>query len=242
MNKCIVLGVDTPLSPATRQAIRTIKELIGPLMSQARLVLLHVIPFSYATTSSTLGMYYGQIQPGQATVGQRMEAEKVLAVVRSSLQEGTPASLRIDICIRLGSPVDEILRVSRETSADLVIVGSGGNVPWERVRRFFIGSKSRQVLQGAACPVMIVSAPYVREPGDLAAWYERAILRYLNDEPGGLTVFTPDEVMQLFVPPHVQREPGRKERAAVMLALEHLVQEGILCRHEIQGEIRYVND
>jgi nucleotide-binding universal stress UspA family protein len=241
MNKCIVLGVDAPLSPATRQAIRTIKELIGPLAPRVRLVLLHVIPIPYVT-SPALGMYSGQLQPSLVTTEQRLEAEKVLAAVRASLQEANLDSLRMDICIRLGSPADEILKVARETHADLVVVGSRGNQWLERLRRFFMGSKSRQILRGAECPVMIVVLPEAQRPADLVGWYEEAITRYLSEQPGGLTVFTPAEVALLFLPPNVRRAPNRKERAAARLALERLAQEGVLCRHDIQGEMRYVND
>ena len=241
MNKCIVLGVDAPLSPATRQAIRTIKELIGPLAPRVRLVLLHVIPIPYVT-SPALGMYSGQLQPNIATAEQRMEAEKVLASVRGVLQETASDALRIDICIRLGSPADEILKVARETHADLVIVGSRGNMWRESMRRFFLGSKSRQILRGATCPVMVVALPPAKPPVDLVIWYEEAITRYLHEQPDGLTVFTPAEVAQLFAPPNGKRAASRKERAAAIHALEHLAQEGVLCRHDIQGEMRYVND
>jgi nucleotide-binding universal stress UspA family protein len=241
MNKCIVLGIDAPLSPATRQAIRTITELIGPLAPRVRLILLHVISIPYVT-SPALGMYSGQLQPDLATAEQRMEAEKVLASVRSMLQESMADTLRIDICIRLGSPADEILKVARETHADLVVVGSRGNRWRQGVRRFFLGSKSRQVLRGATCPVMIVALPPAKPPVDLVTWYEQAITRYLNEQPGGLTVFTPMDVAQLFAPPDSKRAASRKARAAALHALEHLAQEGVLCRHDIQGEMRYVND
>lgn len=241
MNKCILLGVDAPLSPATRQAIRTIKELIGPQRLQMRLILLHVISIPYVT-SPALGMYTGQVQPTTVSAEQRMDAEKVLTAVRNTLQDQGLDSLRIDICIRLGSPAEEILKVAREAHADLVIVGSRGNATLERVRRIFMGSKSRRVLLGATCPVMIVSCPYTRRPADLVSWYEEAISRYLRENPGGLTVFTPTEVMQLFVPPNARKVPGRKERAAALLALEHLARAGMLCRHDIKGEMRYVND
>src|SRR5581483_2302783 len=241
MNKCILLGIDAPLSPATRQAIRTIKELIGPMAPQVRLVLLHVIPIPYVT-SPTLGMYTGQLQPNAVTVDQRLEAEKVLAAVRATLQEQALAPLRIEVCIRHGSPADEIARVGRELPADLIIVGSRGSRTREHLRRFFLGSKSRRVLQNSACPVLIVSQSYTKRPADLVAWYEEAITRHLNEHPGGLTVFTPTEAAQFFSPPHLKKGPGRKERAAAVLALEHLARTGILCRHEVKGELRYVND
>jgi nucleotide-binding universal stress UspA family protein len=241
MNKCIVLSVDAPLSPATRQAIRTINELIGPLAPQFRLILLHVIAIPYVT-SPAMGMYTGQLQPNIVNAEQRLEAEKVLATVRSEILEQAYSSPHIEICIRQGPPTDEIIRVAREVHADLVIVGSRGNSTRERVRRFFMGSKSRRVLLGVTCPVMIVPLSSPKRPSDLVAWYEEAITHYLRENPGGLTVFTPTEVAQLFAPPNLKQGPGHKERAAAILALEHLAGTGLLCRHEVKGELRYVND
>jgi len=39
-----------------------------------------------------------------------------------------------------------------------------------------------------------------------------------------------------------KKAPGRKERAAAILALEELARNGVLCRHDVKGELRYVND
>jgi hypothetical protein len=124
----------------------------------------------------------------------------------------------------------------------LIIVGSRGCKTGERIRRFFLGSKSRRVLQNSTCPVMIVAQPYAKRPSDLVAWYEEAITRYLHEDASGLTVFTPAEVTRFFAPPSGKKGPGRKERAAAVLALEHLTRTGVLCRHEVKGELRYVND
>jgi len=238
MNKCILVGIDAPLSPATRQAIRTIKEFVGPLMPQIRLVLLHVIPVPYTGSS----VYAGQFRQTSVAVEQRQEAEKILAMVRGAIQEQDFDSWRVDICIRQGSPAEEIVKVAREVQADLVIVGSRGNTTLERVRRLLVGSKSRRVLRYATFPVMVVTSTPAKRPTDLVIWYEEEITRYLHKNPGGLTVFNPAEVAQLFVPPGCKRGPGRKERAAASLALERLAGEGVLCRHEIKGELRYVND
>jgi nucleotide-binding universal stress UspA family protein len=241
MNKCILLGIDAPLSPATRQAIRTVNELVGPMTSQLRLVLVHVISVPYVTVS-TMGLYASQTQQNALTVEQREEAEKTLATVRGMLQGQGLNVLRVDMCIRSGSPAEEIVRVARETQASLVIMGSRGNGLRQRLRRFFIGSKSRRVLQSASCPVMIVTAVPLRGPANLVAWYKEEITRYLQENPGGLTVFQPVEVARLFAPAGSKPEPGRKARAAAALALEHLAGEGLLCRHEVAGELRYVND
>ena len=45
----------------------------------------------------------------------------------------------------------------------------------------------------------------------------------------------------MFVPPN-KKKAGRKEIAAATLALEALSGSGVLCRHDIKGELRYVND
>jgi hypothetical protein len=111
----------------------------------------------------------------------------------------------------------------------------------QKVRRFLAGSTSRRVLQLASCPVMIVSAPHIPRHTDLVVWYETAINSYLQQHTSALTVFTPQEVAQKFVPPNKKR-PGRKEIAAATLALEHLAGSGVLCRHDVRGELRYVND
>ena len=239
MNKCIVLGVDAPLSPATRQAMRALKDLFVPIAP--RLVLLHVISIP-APTSPALGIYAGQLQSSTVTSEQRQEAEKVLASVRTSLQEQTLIPTCIEICIRLGSPAEEMSRLAGEIHADLVIVGSRGNTTGERIRRFFLGSKSRKVLQLAPCPVLIVSPPPARGPGDLVTWYKEAITRYLHEDPDGLTVLTPCDVVQIFAPPNGRRRSKHREQIAAKQALEDLAGRGMLCRHEVQGQLRYVND
>lgn len=239
MTKCIVLGVDAPLSPATQQAIRTLKDLIEPLAP--RLILLHVISIPH-TASPALGMYAGQIPATTVTAEQRQEAEKVLETVRRALQEQAQYALPIEVCIRLGSLAEEVSRVAREMHADLVIVGCRGNATGERIRRFFFGSKSHKVLQLAPCPVLIVSLQQVKQPIELVDWYEEAVTRYLQEHPGVLSVFTATQVVQTFVPPNGKRSSKRKELDAAHLALDHLTSIGILCRHEVQGELRYVND
>ena len=112
------------------------------------------------------------------------------------------------------------------------------------MRRFFAGSISRRILDLAVCPVLVVvppTPPQMKKPRDLVKWYEESITRYLQEHTGDLTVFTPHEVALTFAP-SPQKEPGRKEEAAAILALEQLARGGLLCRHDVKGEMRYVND
>ena len=88
---------------------------------------------------------------------------------------------------------------------------------------------------------MIVSYPQTRHPPDLVTWYEKSIRQYLQERTSDLTVFSPQEVAQMFVPPG-KKIVGRKEKAAAILALEQLARGGMLCRHDVKGEMKYVND
>jgi nucleotide-binding universal stress UspA family protein len=206
-----------------------------------RLILLHVIPMPYVT-SPAIGIYTGQLQPVSATLEQRQEAEKILATVRTLIQEQSLSSPYITICLRMGTPAEEIIKVAREVNADLVIIGSRGSTFKQRLRRFFMGSKSRSVLQSAPCPVMIVNQPQINYPTDLVSWYQVAITQALQNNPDNLSVFTPEEVVQLFAPPGTRPKYARKEHTAAHQALENLTQNGVLCRHDIKGELRYIND
>jgi len=240
MNKRILLGVDTTLSRATQHALRTFSELIEHLPPLLHIVLLHVIPVAYMASPS-MGLYIGQLQPLSATSEQHAAAKNVLLRASTELQHQGVSEKQIETLIRQGIPADEIVKVARELQVDLIVIGGHSDSLKQQIRRFFMGSTSRRVSQLAPCPVMIVIPPQARRPADLVKWYEEAITRYLHEHPSDLAVFTPREVAQMFAPPH-KKSPGRKEIAAAVLALEQLARNGILCRHEVKGEMRYVND
>ena len=143
------------------------------------------------------------------TSEQRSQAENALHKVRSELQKGGMAPEQIEALIRVGLPADEIVKVAKELNVTFIVIGSRGNALREKIRRFLVGSISRRVIQLAPCPVMIVQAPRVLYPTDLIAWYEEAITAYLQEDTNSLTVFTPREVAQKFVPPREKR-PGCK--------------------------------
>ncbi len=240
MNKHILLGIDAPISPATQQALRSMSEFVEQLAPQLHLILLHVIPVP-SISSPALGMYVGYLQPTFVTSEQRSLAEDVLRNARTELQKQGIPSGQIETLIRLGVPADQIVKVARELHVDFIVVGSRGNSTVQKIRRFIAGSTSRRILQIASCPVMIVNSPQSRQPADLVTWYEESITHYLQEHTSDLTVFTPLEVAQMFAPPS-KKAPGRKEKAAAILALEQLARSGVLCRHDVKGEMRYVND
>lgn len=57
------------------------------------------------------------------------------------------------IHVRLGKPVDEILRLAAEVGAHLLLVGSHGRTG---LKRLLMGSVSEMVVREAKCPVLVV--------------------------------------------------------------------------------------
>jgi len=240
MNKRILLGIDAPISPATQHALRSMSEFVEQAAPLLQIVLLHVIPIPYFT-SPALGMSSGHLQPASFTSEQRFLAEEALQDASAELLKQGINPSQIETLIFTGIPADQITKAAVELHVDFIVVGSRGSSSKQKIRRFFTGSTSRSVLQLAHCPVMIVSYPNTKQPADLVTWYEKSIRHYLQEHTGDLTVFSPQEVAKMFVPPG-KKAVGRKEIAAAILALEQLARGGKLCRHDIKGEMKYVND
>ena len=59
--------------------------------------------------------------------------------------------------LRMGRPAEEILRLSEEIVAGLIVVGNQGlNSRFSRMRRFLMGGVSESVTRYARCSVMVV--------------------------------------------------------------------------------------
>ncbi len=80
-----------------------------------------------------------------------MKADKILAYYKNLLQ-GKPPMPEVRTVIRSGHPAEEIINGAKEEGADLIIVGTRG----KRVGRFLIGSVSREVVNSAEVPVLLV--------------------------------------------------------------------------------------
>lgn len=240
MNKRILVGIDVDLSPITQHTLHVVSELFEQATPHVYLLLLNVIPIPQVVTSHP-GFYIGQSLPVTPTHWQRSQSEEVLYKARLILQQhGIPPDCT-QLITRTGVPAEELVKVAKDLRANLIVVGSRGNGFRHRLRHWFLGSISRGVLHNATCPVMIVTLPEQKAPADLVAWYEQAIKHYLSEHPDTLAVFTSTEAARLFVPPP-KKTPGRKETAAAAHALESLANDGLLCRHDVKGELRYVND
>ncbi len=238
MNKRILLGIDTDLSPSTQYALRITSELLE-WAPQLRLVLLHVIPTPFDTRPAwgkSIGVFYSLFP----TTQQRLQAKRCLSIACTAAQQQGIAPDRVELLQRVGMPADEIVRAAGELQVDFIVIGSRGNFLRQRIRRVLIGSTSRRVLKLAPCPIMIAVPPHAPRLGSLVAWYKEAVTRSLSEHPRSLVAFTACEVAQVFAPPG--RTIGSKEVDAAARALEELAQSGLLCCHRVKGEVRYLND
>jgi nucleotide-binding universal stress UspA family protein len=84
----------------------------------------------------------------------RLEAERVFAPVNAELARQGLTSHRQFIVE--GDPAGQILKIADELGADLIGMGSHGRTG---VLRFLMGSVSREVLEHAKSPVLIVRIP-----------------------------------------------------------------------------------
>jgi nucleotide-binding universal stress UspA family protein len=240
MDKRILIGVDMDFSLATRQALHAVSELLKQCSPCLGLILLTVIPVPY-TASPSPGSWGVSLRPLPPTIEQRTEAEQALRKARAALQQQGILAECVEMLMRVGVPADEIVKEAEELQVDCIVIGSRGNSLGQRLRRLLVSSTSRRVLHHAPCPVLLVVLPRRQRRSDLVAWYEAAITRSLHEHPDHLTILTPHEVAHLFVPP-TTNAVGRKEINVAALALEHLASSGVLFRHAVKGELRYVND
>jgi nucleotide-binding universal stress UspA family protein len=238
MDRRLLLGIDMQGSPATQHALCAAYELLELCSPRLGLVLLAVIP---VPSLASRWSWDGTPRAVPPTYEQRRSAEQAVCRARAILLEQGVAPERIASLIRVGIPADELVKAAQEFQVDCILVGTRGYSLGQRVRRAFTGSTSRRVLRLASCPVMIVSHPRTERHRNLVTWYEEAVRRSLQEHPGVLAVLTPGEAARRFAPP-MTMIVGNEEADAAARALERLARAGILVRHTVHGEPRYLND
>jgi len=106
---------------------------------QARLLVLHVAPRPLTTFGGTEGV------PPQDIEFNLHEAKDRLAAIPP------PPRVPMDTRLEVGEAADMILAVARETSCELVVLGTHGR---SGVSRLLMGSVAEQVVRQAPCPVL----------------------------------------------------------------------------------------
>ncbi|HKY95561.1 MAG TPA: universal stress protein [Kiloniellales bacterium] len=135
MYKTILLAIDLADEESTAKLLSAARQLAAP--SNAELCVMTVVP--------------EDLSIGIAKRGK----EDTLVAAQRRLRELTERELpgqRVKQVIAYGSAEEEILRVARETRADLIVVASHR----PRARDLLLGSTAAQVVRRASCSVLVL--------------------------------------------------------------------------------------
>jgi nucleotide-binding universal stress UspA family protein len=134
----------TDLSPASTRAVR--KAIAIARENGSALLLAH----AYQPPSLILE---GYVPPDAYEKWDESLRESVRNRMQPFLDEAERAGVSAEVLLLTGSPQEAITGAAKETSADLVVVGTHGRTG---MPRFFLGSVAARVVSTASCPVMTV--------------------------------------------------------------------------------------
>jgi len=124
----------------------------------AKIIILHTIePASplvqgYVGEETVLKIQHQNIEQAIEEINRRLK--DFCRIVEGKI--GPCLELVADILVRVGHPVDEILRLAEKEGCDLIVLGSHGKGFLEHT---FLGSVSRMVLERSRKPVFIIPLP-----------------------------------------------------------------------------------
>jgi nucleotide-binding universal stress UspA family protein len=138
VQKTILVALDD--SQLAELVIETVQELVQP--KDFNVVLCHVFPASESETElpadrphiESRGVSYLQVE-------KQLESYQTQLAVKSNIE------------LVSGDPAEEIIRLANIHKADLIVIGSRGLTGMSRIVK---GSVSSQVVEDAACSVLVV--------------------------------------------------------------------------------------
>jgi len=141
--------IATDGSTPSLDAARLVRDLLNPA-ALARVTIVAVVQPLEETTFYT--PYGGSLSPG-AWDEMTAQAERAARDTLERTAEEVGMAVPVDLLIRRGAPVTEIVRAAEEVGATLIALGSRGR---GEARAVLLGSVSERVLHTAHCPVLIV--------------------------------------------------------------------------------------
>ncbi|MFO0934973.1 MAG: universal stress protein [Gemmataceae bacterium] len=140
--------VPTDFSDCASVAVRYAKQMAEKFNS--RIHLLYVIPDSSLVLPEAIVPAVTQIP--DITEMQKSAGEGLHKVV----EEFGLENFQVTFESRLGSPADEIIGAAKDSSANLIVIGTHGR---GAIAHFLLGSVAEQVVRHAPCPVLTVRIP-----------------------------------------------------------------------------------
>ena len=133
-------------SDSSRSAIPLIRRLVLP--ATQKLTVLSVAPHSLLTGARPDPAFLTRITPA-ARRRAVLDAEDLAQAAATELD---PTSIEVEATSRWGNPIEEVLRVSRSSHADLIVLGAKGH---SNLGLILLGSVSQGVVQYSTRPVLI---------------------------------------------------------------------------------------
>ena len=135
----------TDFSEPSYEALKAADELA--LHFSAELCLVHVVSPDVQTSPDLAGI--------------DLVLQEIIDLAANSLQEvvkqRVPKELHTRQIVVQGEAADEIIRISEETKADLIVIATHGQTGW---RHLVFGSVAEKVVRLASCPVLTIRAPH----------------------------------------------------------------------------------
>jgi universal stress protein A len=130
----------------------------------ARDVIIHLVKGSDARVTvvtvyhpADIMMWHGVFLPSEAT--QRYEQNAIKQMIEEKLEKYAKdlekAGIKVGYSMKTGNVVDGIVRVAKDTNADLIVLGSHSQ---RTLADVFMGGTAAGVQTKAPCPVLIASA------------------------------------------------------------------------------------
>ena len=133
----------TDFTPKSEKAIRYAVQLAK--LVRARLTLLHVIPEAASTPHAIAGFPAYKVEEWRQEAGEKLHEE----LTKAKLEYDT-----VDTLMTLALDMrDEVIRIARETPADLLVLSTHGYTGWKHL---LLGSDAEKILERAPCPVLVV--------------------------------------------------------------------------------------
>lgn len=118
---------------------------------EAKIYLVYVAP--EAPDVFKLSKY---IAEGQEKIQAELENQSTKYFKEQMAKFPVPENLKIETKVLNGSPYKEVLDFQEKIKADMVVIGTHGDTPFEG---FFFGSTSSKIIRHATCSVLIVRKP-----------------------------------------------------------------------------------
>lgn len=144
-------------SPHSETILNAAAEEVGARPGGGSMVLLHVYhvpppPSTFSAIGSEM-TYASSRELGEAL---KASAEKHLAGVAEDLRDRFP-EIQVDVAVREGDAVDEILAAAAEKNVGRIVVGTHGR---RGVERFFLGSVAERIVRLSPVSVLVIKTPH----------------------------------------------------------------------------------